>query len=70
MGKWYIAACHSISVSFSIDSELYFTASVSCGGSSMHFQGAGTAIGELPPYFMARAGTCMYINLMHEQSRI
>ena len=23
-------------------------------------QGAGTALGELPPYFMARAGTCTY----------
>ena len=24
---------------------------------SFHEQGAGTALGELPPYFMARAGT-------------
>lgn len=26
-------------------------------------QGAGTAIGELPPYFMARAGISQYIKL-------
>ena len=25
---------------------------------SQRGQGAGTALGELPPYFMARAGTC------------
>lgn len=25
-------------------------------------QGAGTALGELPPYFMARAGMCAWVN--------